>query len=115
MAGMSMGKVARALEGPAYVAVGFGVLGFQRAQVRRRELQRRMGRLARTVSHKVGEVSEDVGERLPKEARDLVNAAGALAHDLPREASETVKEVLAIGRLVVKMTSGPGGPRDYPR
>jgi hypothetical protein len=115
MADMSIGKVARALEGPAYVAVGFGVLGFQRAQVRRRELQRRLSRLAGTVSQTVGEASEDVGERLPKEARDLVNAAGALAHDLPREASETVKEVLAIGRLMIRMTSGPAGPRDYRR
>jgi hypothetical protein len=115
MADMSIGKVARALEGGAYVAVGFGVLGFQRAQVRRRELQRRMSRLAGTVSQTVGEVSEEVSERLPKEARDLVNAVGALAHDLPREASETVKEVLAIGRLAIRMTSGPSGPRDYPR
>lgn len=115
MADIRIGKVAKALEGPAYVAVGFGVLGFQRAQVRRRELQSRMNRLACAVSQKVGEVSEDVGERLPKEARDLVNAAGALAHDLPRDAGEAVKEVFAIGRLAIKMTPGPGGRRDYPR
>ncbi len=115
MADMTIGKVARALEGPAYVAVGFGVLGFQRAQVRRRELQRQMSRLAGTVSQKVGEVSEDVGERLPREARDLADAAGALAHDLPREAGEAVKEVLAIGRLVIRTAPGSGGPRDYRR
>lgn len=30
----------------AYVAVGFGVLGFQRAQVRRRELRKRLEGLA---------------------------------------------------------------------
>ena len=30
----------------AYVAVGFGVLGFQRAQVRRRELRKRLEALA---------------------------------------------------------------------
>jgi hypothetical protein len=115
MADMSIGKVARALEGPAYVAVGFGVLGFQRAQVRRRELQRRMSRLAGAVSQRMGEASEEVGERLPQEARDLVNATGALAHDLSREAGEAVQEIFTIGRLVIRMSSGPGSPRDYRR
>ncbi len=114
MAELSIGTVAKTLEESAYVFVGFGVLGFQRAQVRRRELERQMGSLVRTVNHKVGEVSEDVGERLPKEITDFFHAAAEMAHDLPREAEETVKELLAIGRLVVRMPSGPGEPRRYP-
>ena len=46
MAEVSFGRVARVLEGSAYVAVGFGVLGFQKAQVARRDLQRRLSRVS---------------------------------------------------------------------
>jgi hypothetical protein len=118
MADMNFDRVAKALEAPAYVAVGFGVLAFQRAQVRRRELQRQIGQLAQTVNESLapsyGGVSESLVNNLPKEARDFLSAAGDLAHDLPREAGEAVKEVLAIGRLMLKMTPGPGGRRSYP-
>jgi hypothetical protein len=106
---MNLGKVARALETPAFVAVGFGVLGFQRAQVRRRELERQMARLATTVSHKLGEVSGEVAERLPREAQEMLNAAGDMAQDLPREASEAAKEVVALGRLVLGTARAAGG------
>jgi hypothetical protein len=106
---VSFAKVARALETPAYVAVGFGVLGFQRAQVRRRELERHMARVTTTVNHKLGEVSDEVSERLPREARELLNSAGTLAQDLPREAGEAAKEVVALGRLVLGAARGAGG------
>ena len=113
MAEMSFGKMAGTLEGPAYVAVGFGVLAFQRAQVRRRELQRRIGQLTQTLSDTLGQSSESfpgsVTENMPKEAKELLNAAADLAQDLPREATEIVKEVLAIGRLMLKMRPVPGG------
>jgi hypothetical protein len=118
MADINFDRVAKALESPAYVAVGFGVLAFQRAQVRRRELQRQIGQLAQTVNESLAPsyagVSESLVDNLPKEARDFLNAAGDLAHDLPREAGEAVKEVLAIGRLMLKMAAGPGGRRSYP-
>lgn len=38
-------RVADVAKELTYVAVGFGVLGFQRAQVRRRELERTLGPL----------------------------------------------------------------------
>jgi hypothetical protein len=118
MADMSFGKVASALEAPAYVAVGFGVLAFQRAQVRRRELQHQIGRLAHSLNETVvqgsGGLSENIAENLPKEAKDFFNAATELAHDLPREAGSAVKEIMAIGRLVLRMSTGPDGRRSYP-
>ena len=105
--------MAGALEGSAYVAVGFGVLAFQRAQVRRRELQRQIGQLTQTLSDTWGQNSDSfagsITENMPKEAREVLNAATDLAQDLPREASEIVKEALAIGRLMFKMRPVPGG------
>ena len=106
---MSIDKVAKALETPAYVAVGFGVLGFQRAQVRRRELQRHMAGAANTLNQRLGEVAE----RLPREARDLLKAAGEVAQDLPHEAEEAAKEVVALGRLVLGTVRGSGGRRPF--
>ncbi len=114
MAELSFDTMAKTLEESAYVVVGFGVLGFQRAQVRRVELQRHIGSLMRTVNSKMGDVSEDVAELLPKEVTDFFHAAAEVAHDLPREAEETVKELVAIGRLVVRLQSGPGQARRYP-
>jgi hypothetical protein len=115
MADMSIGKVASALEAPAYVAVGFGVLAFQRAQVRRRELQRQIGRLAQTLNETLAQNSDglpgSIAETLPQEAKDFLGAAADLAHDLPREVGETAKEVLAIGRFMLKMGPTPGGRR----
>lgn len=36
-------NIPKPIRDAAYVAVGFGVLGFQRAQVRRREVEKRLG------------------------------------------------------------------------
>jgi len=109
MEDVNFGKVAKALEGPAYIAVGFGVLGFQRAQVRRRELQRRVGELTVAVNRKMSEISDDVAERLPKEASDLLKAAGDFAGDLTREAEGLVEESVALGRFVLRMLQGGDG------
>ena len=51
-----------------YVAVGFGVLGFQRFQVRRREIEARLDPevldLVRTIEERAGAVAHDITERL---------------------------------------------------
>ena len=47
MADVNFAKAARALEGPAFIAVGFGILGFQRAQVYRRDMEKRRRRANR--------------------------------------------------------------------
>jgi len=51
-----------------YVAVGFGVLGFQRFQVRRRELEARLDPevldVVRTIEERAGAVARDVTERV---------------------------------------------------
>jgi hypothetical protein len=41
--------LARRLQDAAHVTVGFGVLAFQQAQVRRRELERLVGRVCRDL------------------------------------------------------------------
>ena len=59
-----------------YTVVGFGVLGLQQAQVRRRELQKELAKL----DEKVDPVLDDVEARLPEDLRPLVAPARSAAH-----------------------------------
>jgi hypothetical protein len=183
MAELNFDRFTKALEGPVYVAVGAGVLGFQRAQVLRRSLERRLmklawpvvtrqvsgavsgarpedlagrvvplaagaarrfgpgaygmaeqaagrlgqaagdaaGRLgpvlveaAGTAAARVRPIAAQMGDRLPPEARELIDAAGALAADIPVEAEEVVKEAAAFGRLALHVLRAPLNRPGYP-
>jgi uncharacterized protein HemX len=106
----------QALKEAAYVALGFGVMGVQRAQVRRVELTRELRRrrqqweqeaagaraqllaLARGVDEQLDPVIRQVDvaldrveERLPGPARELVHDA----HSLAREARAQMRAHLA--------------------
>jgi len=48
-----------------YIAVGFSVLGFQRLQVRRRELERAAAPAIRSLTDALGDIGERAGIRLP--------------------------------------------------
>jgi hypothetical protein len=58
-----------------YTAVGFGVLGLQQAQVRRRQLQRELSKLAAEVDERVDPVLDDLQARLSDDVRPLVAQA----------------------------------------
>lgn len=122
-------KIARALEGPAYIAVGFGVLGFQRAQVYRLALQHQLGavggmareaglELARQLTDEVGrrtgparqtagDLAGEAVQHLPEAARDLLDAMGNLITELPAEAKGLVQEVAALGRFAMHAAGAP--------
>lgn len=59
------------LRDTAYVAVGFGLLGFQRAQVRRHELARRFQGVARSVDDAVAPALAGVDRRVEELAGHL--------------------------------------------
>jgi hypothetical protein len=62
-----------------YTAVGFGVLGFQQAQLRRRELQKDLARLAAEWDGKIDPVLDDLVAKLPEDLRPLATQARAAA------------------------------------
>ena len=89
----SMADVKKTLQDAAYVAVGFGVIGFQRAQVRRQELRKRLaaGRpdlpdyrakltelrervepVVKELEQRIDPVLDDLEGRLPEQAKGLV-------------------------------------------
>lgn len=74
-----MDDEATALRDSLYTAVGFGVLGFQQAQLLRRELQRDLARLAVELDEKVEPVLDDLVARLPEDLRPLATGARSAA------------------------------------
>ncbi len=76
--------VAARLRDSLYTAVGFGVLGIQRAQVRRRELQQELARIAVEVDERVDPVLDDVQARLPDDLRPLLAQARSAARSMQR-------------------------------
>ncbi len=71
--------MATGLRDSLYTAVGFAVLGVQQAQLRRRELQKELARLAVEVDQKVDPVLDDLVARLPEDLRPLAGQARAAA------------------------------------
>ena len=85
----------QALKDTFYVAVGFGVIAFQKAQVRRHEVaqlveaqlnetREQAQKLAREVEHRVEPVIDQLEERLPEQARDWVRQARTTARPYVR-------------------------------
>ncbi len=81
-------ELAAAVRDAAYVLVGFGVLAFQRAQVRRRELRRwakdaeqRIDPLLDDLEERVDPVFDDLESRLPDKASDVVRQQRQTARD----------------------------------
>jgi hypothetical protein len=62
-----------------YTAVGFAVLGIQQLQVRRRDLQKELARLAVEVDGKVEPVLDDLVAKLPDDLRPLATQARSAA------------------------------------
>jgi len=74
-----MDDAATGLRDSLYTAVGFAVLGVQQAQVRRRDLQRELARLAVDLDGKVDPVLDDLMAKLPDDLRPLATQVRAAA------------------------------------
>jgi uncharacterized protein YjbJ (UPF0337 family) len=83
MEDVNFDKVIKTLEEPMYVAVGFGVLAFQRAQVFRRELERHLGRFAGAANHVVGGAKDVVGGAKDHFAAAAKQASGSATSRVP--------------------------------
>ena len=109
-------EITKTARDAAYVVVGLGVLGFQRAQVRRQELQKRLtersavqghlGDVRGEVTKRVKDVDEAVEqvigrieatlapieERLPVPARDLAKQAHAQAREVRQQLRKLIHQ-----------------------
>ncbi len=117
-------EIRKTLTDAGYVAVGLGVLGYQQAQVRRRELQQRFGSTgaclnARAVDGKarLDTLQQTVGEKAQslRGLRDNIETQARSANGWAQELGAQVKERIepVIGQVVdqvgdrVKLRSNP--------
>jgi hypothetical protein len=117
-------EIRKTLTDAGYVAVGLGVLGYQQAQVRRRELQQRLGTTggclnARAVDGKarLDTLQQTVGEKAQslRGLRDNLETQARSANGWAQELGAQVKERIepVIGQVVdqvgerVKIRSNP--------
>src|SRR5579884_3723388 len=77
----------QALKEGAYVAVGLGVLGFQRAQVRRVELTKQLNDLAKTLEAQFGQVG-DLGSQVEAYAKLARTQAETAREELNKQVGE---------------------------
>ena len=63
--------LAKLAQDAAYVAVGFGVLGLQKAQVRRRELEKQFGKQLAVAEGPLGDARKEVAKTLKRFDRQL--------------------------------------------
>jgi len=90
--------VRKTLTDSAYVAIGIGVLGFQQAQVRRRELQQRLtdgggclGARAGNGRSRIDDLRQTVAG-LAHEARGRVEASAQSANEWAQDLGTTVRD-----------------------
>jgi hypothetical protein len=96
--------VRKSLSDAGYIAVGIGVMGFQRAQVRRREVTQRLRSAGECVTHQARELQERVGAHgrtiddraraARGRAEDTVNETVSRVQDLASELSTRVQPVV---------------------
>ena len=83
----------QALKEGAYVAVGLGVLGFQRAQVRRVELTKQLNDLAKTVEAQLGQGYPQSFAGLGSQVEGYAKLARSQAETAREELNKQVTEL----------------------
>ena len=98
-------EVTRAAKDAIYVVIGLGALGVQRAQVRRRELMKRLAEPRGDVTGRIedvrGEITKQVktiDEALEKVIGRLEASLEPIEDRLPTQAREVVKQVRTVSR-----------------
>ena len=91
-------RLVSAAKDAAYVVVGFGVLTFQRAQVRRQEMAKRFATDLRAIDTRFEGMASRVDEIVVKVAGQLPDPAGNLLEQAQKAAAKARGELRA--RLV---------------
>jgi ElaB/YqjD/DUF883 family membrane-anchored ribosome-binding protein len=91
-----MTDVRSTLKDAAYVGIGFGVLAFQKAQVQRQELQKRLESTVGDARGSFGKLSDDVQDRI-KLVEERIEALGkqvdAAADDFEERLDKALDQV----------------------
>ena len=88
--------VTNALRDAAYVAVGFGVLTFQRAQVQRRELEQQLETSAESLKTSLTKLAGEVEARLEPVSEVVEAQLDAREEKLPESARAAVQQARSV-------------------
>jgi DNA anti-recombination protein RmuC len=83
----------KTLKDAAYVVVGFGVIAFQKAQVRRRELEKQFAEQSETLRTQLNEAASEAEKRFEPVAQSIESSLDTLEERLPEQAREVFKQV----------------------
>jgi hypothetical protein len=106
-------EIRKTVTDAGYVTVGLGVLAFQQAQVRRRELQKRLGETGGCLNARAQEgktrldtLQQTVTEKT-HDLRDRIETGGRGAFDWAQELGAQVKDRIepVVGQVVEQMGS----------
>jgi ElaB/YqjD/DUF883 family membrane-anchored ribosome-binding protein len=100
-----MNDLTKTLKDAAYVTVGFGVLAFQRAQVRRQELRKQLAAPRQQLETQLNDVRvqvqklvKDVDERLQPVRAEVEGRIDLLEERLPEQARGIVQQVRTLAK-----------------
>ncbi len=108
---ITINDVTRTLKDAAYVAVGFGVIAVQRAQVRRRELEKHFEVSGEALREQLARVADEVEERL----EPVVEAVDAQLDQLEVLLPDQAKVLLRQARTTAKEAGAQLRQRATPR
>ncbi len=114
-----MADLTATLRDAAYVTVGLGVLGFQKAQVRRVELQKQMAGQAKLLETQVQDagksfrtMAQDLETRIAPVRQQVESRLETISGRLPEQGRSLVEQALAVAKKTeaqVRDTLGLGG------
>ena len=93
MAETPLNDLTQTLKDAAYVAVGFGVLAFQKAQVRRRELEQQLGVSTGSLREQLTKVAADAEKNIEPVVEAVEASLDQLEERLPEQAREVFRQV----------------------
>src|SRR4051812_552504 len=88
-----LSDLTKTLKDAAFVTIGFGVIAFQKAQVRRRELEKQFAEQSETLRAQLSKAATDAEERFEPVAQTIEASLDTIEERLPEQAREVFKQV----------------------
>ena len=90
--------VTKTIKDAAYIAIGFGVLAFQKAQVRRREIEKQLEGQTTELRAQLAKVAAEAEERIEPLVEAVETSLDQLEERLPDQAREAFKSARTAAR-----------------
>lgn len=98
MAEATISDLTKTLQDAAYVAVGFGVIAYQKTQVRRRELEQQLNRQGETLREQLAKAAAGAEERIEPVVGAVEASLDQLEERLPEPARNVLQQVRTTAR-----------------